>query len=264
MPFTANKGIRIHYEVAGQGAPLVLQHSLGRSLDAWWDFGYAQVLSQDYQLILIDARGHGASDKPHDAGAYQMERMVGDVVAVLDALGISRAHYYGYSMGTMIGFHITSYAFNRFQSLILGGGNPYGFRADAEQQFLEQLISTLQMGVEQGMEAVVAFLEQTGGPMPPVAKARVLTNDPHAILAVTKAIEEMPSVEDMLPMMTLPTLVYAGEADPFYAGASACVANMPSATFISLPDLGHTPVLYRSDLILPNVRSFLSTHNQLL
>ena len=95
MPFTANKGIRIHYEVAGQGAPLVLQHSLGRSLDAWWDFGYAQVLSQDYQLILIDARGHGASDKPHDAGAYQMEGMVGDVVAVLDALGISRAHYYG-------------------------------------------------------------------------------------------------------------------------------------------------------------------------
>jgi pimeloyl-ACP methyl ester carboxylesterase len=259
MPYVSNEGIRIYYEVEGEGAPLVLHHSLTRSLEAWQDFGYVQKLVRDYQLILIDARGHGASDKPHDPGAYRTDRMVGDLVAVLDDLGISRTHYYGYSLGALIGFRITKYALTRFQSLILGGGNPYGFRTDEEKQFLGQVREAMRMGAEQGMEAVVAFLEKTAGPMPPEAKARVLANDPRALLAVVKALEEWPSAEDILPTMTLPCLVYAGEADPFYSGARECVDRMPNGTFISLPGLGHTPALYRSGIVLPHVTSFLAT-----
>jgi len=61
-------------------------------------------LKDDYQLILIDARGHGASDKPHDPEAYRTETMVADVVSVLNDLNIEKAHFLGYSMGGQIGW----------------------------------------------------------------------------------------------------------------------------------------------------------------
>jgi pimeloyl-ACP methyl ester carboxylesterase len=94
--------------------------------------------------------------------------------------------------------------------------------------------------------------------MPSEAKARVLANDPEALLAVVDALKAWPTAEDILPAMTLPCLVYAGESDPFYSGARACIDSLPKGTFISLPGLGHTPALYRSDLILPHVTSFLA------
>ena len=56
-----------------------------------------------FNAVLFDARGHGKSDKTHEPAAYELALMVGDMVAVLDALGIDQAHYWGYSMGGKIG-----------------------------------------------------------------------------------------------------------------------------------------------------------------
>src|SRR4051794_35255926 len=100
MPYASNGGVRIHYHLDGNGAgpPLVLQHFFGGSVEDWHDAGYVAALGGDYRLILIDARGHGLSDKPRDPDAYAFARMADDVVAVLDDLGHDRAHFYGYSM----------------------------------------------------------------------------------------------------------------------------------------------------------------------
>ena len=86
MPYADNNGVRIHYHVGGEGPPLVLHHGLAGDLETWRAFGYVDSLNTDYLLILMDARGHGASDKPHDPEAYAMEHRVGDVVTVLDDL----------------------------------------------------------------------------------------------------------------------------------------------------------------------------------
>jgi pimeloyl-ACP methyl ester carboxylesterase len=99
MPYANSQGVRIHYEVEGVGPPLVLQHGFTDSLQSWYDLGYVDALKPDYRLILVDARGHGASDKPHEAEAYKPECNVADIVSVLDELEISRAHFFGYSMG---------------------------------------------------------------------------------------------------------------------------------------------------------------------
>ena len=104
MPYADNDGVRIHYRVEGQGPPLVLQHGFSESVVDWYEAGYVDALRSDYRLILIDARGHGASDKPHDPDAYELERRVTDVVAVLDGLAIKKAVFWGYSMGGWIGF----------------------------------------------------------------------------------------------------------------------------------------------------------------
>ena len=93
MPYTDNQGVRIHYRVTGDGLPLVLQHGFYGSAEDWYEFGYTAKLSREYCLILVDARGHGASDKPHEPEAYELHLRVADIVAVLDDLCLSKVHY---------------------------------------------------------------------------------------------------------------------------------------------------------------------------
>ncbi|HET9017573.1 MAG TPA: alpha/beta hydrolase, partial [Thermomicrobiaceae bacterium] len=125
MPFADNDGIRIHYQIEGSGPPLVLHTGFGGRLEAYYRNGFVDALKGNYQLILLDPRGQGRSDKPHDPTAYTLRKRVADVLAVLDDVGVPRSHFYGYSMGARIGFGLGLYAQDRFASLILGGMNAY-------------------------------------------------------------------------------------------------------------------------------------------
>ena len=159
MPYAVNEGVRIRYEVAGSGPPLVLHHGFGGFLETWYDLGYVKGLQDDYQLILMDARGCGESDKPHDRDAYRRATRVADIVAVLDALDISQAHFHGYSMGGYIGWGIAAHAPERFLSLIIGG-------AGASEETWDERESgphPLQQLARQGPEAWAAALEAMFG-----------------------------------------------------------------------------------------------------
>src|ERR1044071_5325971 len=103
MPYTENSGVRIHYAVEGTGPELVLLHGFMGSIDDWNALGYVAALRANYRLILIDSRGQGQSDKPHDEASYALERRVADVTGVLDAVSVETAHFWGYSMGGYIG-----------------------------------------------------------------------------------------------------------------------------------------------------------------
>lgn len=124
MPPTVNQGVAINYELEGDGPLLVLCHGSFGSLEDWYDFGYVDGLKDTRTLVLIDARGHGKSDKPLDTGSYSLASRASDITAVLDALGIETADYLGYSMGGWIGFGLALYAKDRFRSLMLGGATP--------------------------------------------------------------------------------------------------------------------------------------------
>lgn len=126
MPYAINNGVHIHYQVEGQGPPLVLHHPLGESLACWYEYGYVEALRGRWQLILIDGRGHGKSDKPATLAAYDLEPRAADIVAALDDLALEQAHYFGYSLGGWIGFGLALHAPERVSSLILGGAQPYG------------------------------------------------------------------------------------------------------------------------------------------
>ena len=84
MPRVDNKGISIHYRVEGNGPPLVLGHGITDSSDVFYERGYVAALKANYRLVLIDARGHGQSDKPHEPLSYASEKVSSDIVSVLD------------------------------------------------------------------------------------------------------------------------------------------------------------------------------------
>src|SRR5262245_38880763 len=103
MKVKAN-GITINYQVDGpNGAPwLVLSNSLATNLAMWDD--QAREFSRGFRVLRYDQRGHGGSDAP--AGRYSFELLIADALALMDAIGIKRAHFAGLSMGgaTALGF----------------------------------------------------------------------------------------------------------------------------------------------------------------
>ena len=249
MPYARNTGVRIHYQVEGDGPPLILQHGFTSGLKSWYANGYVEPLKKEYRLVLIDARGHGASDKPHDPKDYELRLRVGDVTSVMDDLGIDKCHYLGYSMGGRIGFGIAKFVPERFHSLIIGGMNPYGSGGETTQGRIELL--------KQGMAAYVANSEAQSGPIEPERKAWLLANDPEALIAATLAPRGTERMEEVLPTMTMPCLLYCGEADGFFPGAKECIKDLPNARFVSFPGLDHGQTSRAGNLVVPHVQEFL-------
>jgi pimeloyl-ACP methyl ester carboxylesterase len=247
MPYALNGGVRIYYEVDGGGPPLVLHTGFVSSTPDWSTLGYVDALRGDYQLILLDPRGQGQSDKPHAAEAYGPQHRVADVIAVLDALRIERAHFWGYSMGGRVGFDLGVQRPDRFLSLVLGGAHPFG--SPPNVAWAEQL--------RQGMPAFLATNEAALSALPREIHERWLTSDPEALAAA--ALADRPSLEAHLAAVHLPTLIYCGDRDPAHEGARRAAEAMPTATFVSLPGRDHNGVVVASDLVVPHVRSFLAS-----
>ena len=97
------------------------QHGFSDSSETWYERGYVAALKPKYRLVLIDVRGHGQSDKPHDPPSYTPEKFASDIVAVLDDLGMKTAAYWGYSMGGWIGFAMARHALDRVACFVIGG-----------------------------------------------------------------------------------------------------------------------------------------------
>lgn len=259
MPYANNQGVRIYYEVEGQGPPLVLLHGVNMSLEHWRVLGMVEALKSDFRLILIDTRGHGRSDKPHDPDAFKVSALVADVTAVLGDLGISRAHHLGYSMGAMIGLGAARFAPERFHCLILGGCNlPINRNPELPGRVIELF------KYKQGMEAFLALSETMLGQWwTPEVKAILQSNDLEGIIALLSAQDGIlvQDLEDLLPAVALPCLCYEGEDDD-YNLASEIARRIPNATFVSFPGLDHCGAYYRIDLVLPHVRQFLAEVGQ--
>jgi pimeloyl-ACP methyl ester carboxylesterase len=122
--FVNSRGFRIRYQVSGSGPVLVLLHGFPMWGDRWRDRGYVSVLQGRFHLVVPDLLGHGKSDKPHWPVDYGVPNLASDVIAVLDAAGVERAHVWGYSLGTMVAENLAVTVPDRVLSLTLGGSPP--------------------------------------------------------------------------------------------------------------------------------------------
>jgi pimeloyl-ACP methyl ester carboxylesterase len=255
MPYANSNGVKIYYEVEGEGPPLMLAHGVTADLTAWKRFGYVDALKNDFRLILFDFRGHGRSDKPHEISAYG-PKWIEDPLTVLDQLGIDQTHYLGYSMGTAIGFRLAIYQAERFLSFFLSSNTPYALPEAFRQQqrgFLElmKLRLTDPAGYLIGVEK---FFHR---PITQAEKDRWLAIDAEAFISITSS--DLPPLTDQdLGKISSPCLVYCGDLEPFYLGAKESVNHIPQAKFVSAPGLDHGAAWARSDLMLPHIKEFLA------
>ena len=257
MSYVNNDSVRIYYEVDGQGPPILLAHGATGDTTFWRGYGYVDQLRDQYTVILFDARGHGRSDKPHQQEAYDYRLMVGDVLIILDTLGVKKTHYWGYSLGGSNGLGLAQYHPERLHSMIVGGTDPMQ-SADRVGKPCP-LLEVFQRGVAGGVDEVVEGMRTLAGSITPQYEQRLRKVDPKAMVALLEEARRRPSFADILPQLEIPCLLYAGDGDegPFENGPRAA-QKMPRARFFSLSGLNHVGASAAVELVLPEVRRFLS------
>ena len=129
-----SNGVGIHYEMTGEGRPVVLLHGFPDS-GRLWRHQVAALAGAGYRVIVPDQRGYGKSDKPAEVEAYNILYLAGDVGAVLDDAGVDRAHVVGHDWGAAVAWAIGAMASERVDHLVtLSVGHPSTFRGDDFEQ----------------------------------------------------------------------------------------------------------------------------------
>lgn len=249
MPYIENGKVKIHYRVEGSGDPIILQHGQGDSILDWYASGIVTALKTHYQLILVDARGHGRSDKPHTPSSYHIKHNVQDILLILDELGIDKCHYWGHSMGGRIGFGCARYAGNRFRSLIISSMSPY------KRPKKERDLAITQY--QKGLDLLLAE-RKSSEDLSEKEERKIRGNDLLAQAASLTAVRDFPNQVSTFKYITMPTLIYVGERDSFWRrGLEKSIGLIPQAQFLILPGLDHQETFERRDIIVPHVLKFL-------
>ena len=256
MPYISNNGVRIFYSVQEQtgprvnhsDVPLLLLHGFMQRSEDWTDAGYVDQLAERRRLILVDARGHGLSDKPHGVSDYRIESLVSDLVEVLATLKESKVDFMGYSFGAWVGFGMVAFAPGFLRSLVLGGMHPYVRDPDPLNRRIDRFTRTRDGLVAGGHHADL---------IPAQVRAQFQENDIGALISLTAAIRDSAGFEEELDSLDVPGLIYAGEEDPAYPLAQRCVEGHNNLEFLSLPGLGHMEAWHARDVVLPHIIHFL-------
>jgi pimeloyl-ACP methyl ester carboxylesterase len=251
MPtLTTDDGVKLYYEEAGTGAPLVFVHEFAGDLRSWEL--QLQHFSRLYRCIAYNARGYPPSDVPQDVERYSQERATDDIRAVLDGLGIERAHVVGLSMGAFATLHFGLRYADRALSLTIAGGG-YGAHPAQYERFQTDAKANAQIIRDQGM----AHFAATYGHGP--TRVQLKNKDPRGFAQYARLLAEhsapgsantmlgyqarRPSLyaltEEMKRIPT-PTLILAGdEEEPCLEACLLMKRCIPKAGLAILPKSGH-------------------------
>lgn len=245
MPYArSSDGIRLHYEVIGRSGstPVLMIQGLGADKHGW-DMQRIP-LAMHYRVIALDNRGAGRSDKPF--GAYSLEQMADDAIAVLDQVGVEKAHIVGASMGGAITQIIGLKYPERVMSLTLActacRNHPWrrelldGWATAASERGVGAMTREAArwvIGPRSFRRLLPAF-----GWLGPLAMGRTS----HAFVSQVRAILEVDdSISDQLADVHAPTLVLVGNQDILTPrGDSEEIADrMPNAELVVISGAAH-------------------------
>jgi pimeloyl-ACP methyl ester carboxylesterase len=252
-------GVRTYFEdPGGAGQPVLFYTGFADPLQVAKGSRLARSLRGEFRVIYADHRGQGGSDKPNDASSYALPARVGDAVAVLDALGIERAHFLGTSWGARLGFALGALAPERALSLVLCGNQPYAWNLESPiAKVVERAIASAR---RRGMTAFVeSFESDLGYRLPePERTWTVETNEPAALDAAWQSVQAEGVISDDLQRWRVPCLICAGDADEMHEAARRAAFEIPNATFVSLAGHSHISAFYEADdVLLPHVLELL-------
>jgi pimeloyl-ACP methyl ester carboxylesterase len=247
--FFDSSGVRLRYIMTGNGEPVVLVHGLGANAEYHF-VPLIKDLSRDHLVIAMDCRGHGKSDKPHEASQYG-DQMTSDIVRLLDHLQIKRAHIIGYSMGGLIVLKLLTEHPERFLTAVLGGSG--GVRADFPFAAMEPLFETYESGMSwQEILAKFNLPEPTGEQAELLKKAF----DPLAQAAAGRGMKDLYVSDDQLQAISVPVLAIYGSKDmvELITGLKSIV---PGIQFSVIEGADHNNAPERPEFI-NGIRDFLS------
>lgn len=245
MPTVKVGDINMHYEIHGEGEPLLLIMGLGGVAGMWWL--QVPAFSQGYRVIIFDNRGVGQTDKPDIP--YSVRMMTNDAAALLEALGIPSAHVYGISLGGLIAQGLALSYPDKVISLVLGAtssGGPYAVAPSPEVS--QQLLDMATLPPEKAVELFAqicfspAFIESNPGRVAELLEKGMETpaSSPVGYRRQWEASMRF-NAYDQLPQIKAPTLVIAGTDDRLLPAENSRIlaSRIPNAELVLLDGLGH-------------------------
>jgi pimeloyl-ACP methyl ester carboxylesterase len=248
MPRAEVNGVRLYYEVTGQGRPLVFVHGFGCGIRTW--DSQVAALSRRHRVIAYDVRGHGLSDAPTEAAAYSQATSVEDLRQLLDVLRVRRTTVAGLSMGGNIALNFALAHPTRVSALVVADT---GAGSDAHADWVattHAFAATVEAG---GTEAFAdmamanplfatfcttdAAAERFMRSCLMTHRARGIAHTAREVLAKRPRIYEL---EARLVKLDVPTLLIVGDGDdPCLKVHDFMARTIPGARSIVLRRTGH-------------------------
>jgi len=250
MPFVEQPGARLYYEETGSGYPIVFVHEFGADLREWE--GQVRAFSRDYRCIAFNARGYPPSDVPADPAQYGWEFARDDILAVMDGLGLDRAHLVGLSMGAyaVVTFGLT---YPGRASALVAAGCGSGSVPAQRPEFQQAALETAKAFLVEGTAAVA----ETMGVSP--TRIQLKRKDPRAwdefmshlrqhsaegssrtMGAYQAGRPSLWSFEAELRACRLPVLIAVGDEDePCLEPSLFLKHHLPNAGLWMAPNTGH-------------------------
>jgi 3-oxoadipate enol-lactonase len=258
MPYAKVNGVRLYYEVEGEGPTVLLLHPVGLELTCWES--QMEALLPSFRVLRVDLRGHGRSEAPPPP--YTLSRSAADVHSLLHQLQRVPAHVIGLSFGGMVAQELALEHPGDVRSLVLADTNST-LSPEARHAMLERG----KAAKDGGMASVIGnTLERwftpgfMGSDIVAHCRERLLADDVQGWEGTWHAISEL-DTEPRLKQIRVPTLVIIGEVDLSVpvSRARAMADLIPGAVLHVLAGAPHMAPLERPDLFNPPVLEFLRT-----
>ena len=266
---TTDDNVLLYFEETGSGAPIIFVHEFAGDLRSWEP--QLRHFGQRYRAIAFNARGYPPSSVPENSAHYSQDRAADDIGAVLDQLGIDRAHVVGLSMGGFATLHFGFRHPQRARSLVVAGCG-YGAEPARAEQFKAEATSIAATLRRNGIAEFAARYAR--GP----TRVQFENKDPRGFaefarrlaehsalgsantqLGVQGARPSLYTLQEQMRALNVPTLVLTGDEDwPCLQPALLMKYTIPSAALSVMPNCGHTINLEDPDQFNHLVGQFLA------
>jgi pimeloyl-ACP methyl ester carboxylesterase len=249
MPKLDRDGVKIYYEVHGNGPPLILTHGYSSTSTMWK--GQIEALSKQHQLILWDMRGHGQSDYPADPAAYSEALTVADIAALLDEVGAARAIVGGLSLGGYMSLAFYRAHPERVSALLIIDTGPGFKKDDAREVWNERARATADRFDREGLDVLKSASRE---------RSTVSHRDASGLARAARGMltQRDAKVIEVLPEIKVQSLVVVGADDtPFLAASDYMAAKIPGAKKAVIPAAGHAVNIDQPQAFIEAVMPFL-------